>query len=147
MLNRIARNPGGENMAYEPLRKLVKEMLEEMEQQSKSDPRLEEQFAKVKMPLIFFVDSIIEVFTPCLGSGRLVRVRPNMAERVCQLNFSPTAWLTAFLASHSFAAIHDQENIQCRTGLVFDIIFALTPALSRFRGRGSRSKDRDEIRR
>ena len=59
MLNRIARNPGGENMAYEPLRKLVKEMLEEMEQQSKSDPRLEEQFAKVKMPLIFFVDSII----------------------------------------------------------------------------------------
>jgi len=59
MLNRIARNPGGENMAYEPLRKLIVEMIEGMEKQAESDYRLKTQFALVKMPLIFFVDSMI----------------------------------------------------------------------------------------
>jgi type IV/VI secretion system ImpK/VasF family protein len=59
MLNRIARNPGGESMAFEPLRKLIAEMFEQMEKEAEPDYRLKAQFAQVKMPLIFFVDSMI----------------------------------------------------------------------------------------
>jgi type VI protein secretion system component VasF len=59
MLNRIARNPGGENMAYAPLRKIIEEMLAEMEEYAGRDPGLRQQFEKIKMPLIFFVDSMI----------------------------------------------------------------------------------------
>ena len=59
MLNRIARNPGGESMGCEPLRKVIDGMFKEMEEYAASDPRLEAQFRKVKMPLIFFVDSMI----------------------------------------------------------------------------------------
>ena len=59
MLNRIARNPGGENMAFEPLRKLIVEMIEQLEKQAEADFRLKTQFPKIKLPLIFFVDSMI----------------------------------------------------------------------------------------
>lgn len=59
MLNRIARNPGGEGMEFESLRKLIVEMLNDTESQAEGNSRLSAQFTKVKMPLIFFVDSMI----------------------------------------------------------------------------------------
>src|SRR5438105_10891934 len=59
MLNRIARNPGGESMDFGALRKQIEQMLEEMGQIAGSDSRLKAQFEKVRMPLIFFVDSMI----------------------------------------------------------------------------------------
>ena len=59
MLNRIARNPGGESMAYDALRKVIDGMFKEMEEYVADDLRLEAQFGKVKMALIFFVDSMI----------------------------------------------------------------------------------------
>ena len=59
MLNRVARNPGGESMEYPPLRKVIDGLFKEMEEYAGSDVRLEAQFGKVKMPLIFFVDSMI----------------------------------------------------------------------------------------
>jgi type IV/VI secretion system ImpK/VasF family protein len=59
MLNRIARNPGGENIEFSALRKIIEELLADMEESAKADPRLESQFKKLKMPLIFFVDSMI----------------------------------------------------------------------------------------
>ena len=59
MLNRVARNPGGESMEYAPLRKVIDGMFQEMEEYAGGDTRLEAQFGKMKMPLIFFVDSMI----------------------------------------------------------------------------------------
>jgi type VI protein secretion system component VasF len=59
MLNRIARNPGGENVGYAALRKVIEDMLSAMEQQSNVDSRLAEQYQKTKLPLIFFIDSMI----------------------------------------------------------------------------------------
>ncbi len=59
MLNRVARNPGGEGMEYPALRKVIDGMFKEMEEYAGADLRLEAQYGKVKMPLIFFVDSMI----------------------------------------------------------------------------------------
>lgn len=59
MLNRIGRNPGGESMGYGPLRKVIDGIFQEIEEYAGSDLRLEAQFGKVKMALIFFVDSMI----------------------------------------------------------------------------------------
>jgi type VI secretion system protein ImpK len=59
MLNRIARNPGGENVEFAALRKLIGEMIEGTEKSAEGDSRLSAQFAKVKMPIIFFIDSML----------------------------------------------------------------------------------------
>ena len=59
MLNRIARNPGGEGLEFGPLQKLVKELLDDVAQNAEAHPALRSQFEKVRVPLIFFVDSII----------------------------------------------------------------------------------------
>ena len=59
MLNRIARNPGGENLELAPLQKLIKEIFEDMAQNPEASSDLKAQFEKVRLPLIFFVDSMI----------------------------------------------------------------------------------------
>ncbi len=59
MLNRIARNPGGENIDFAALRKIIVTMLAEMEQFAAANSVLQSQFAKVRIALIFFVDSMI----------------------------------------------------------------------------------------
>jgi type IV/VI secretion system ImpK/VasF family protein len=59
MLNRIARNPGGEGLEFDPLQALIKEIFQDMEQNPGANDRLKGQFQKVRVPLIFFVDSMI----------------------------------------------------------------------------------------
>ena len=59
MLNRIARNPGGEDVQLEPLQKLIKEILEDMAQNPEASAELKAQYEKVRVPLIFFVDSMM----------------------------------------------------------------------------------------
>lgn len=59
MLNRIARNPGGENVSLEALRPLIDNMFASMKEQAEGEPRLASQYKKMEMPLIFFVDSMI----------------------------------------------------------------------------------------
>jgi type VI secretion system protein ImpK len=59
MLNRIARNPGGEGLELGPLQALIKDIFNDMEQNPGASDRLKAQFLKVRTPLIFFVDSMI----------------------------------------------------------------------------------------
>ena len=59
MLNRIARNPGGEGVELAPLQKLIKEIFEDMAQNPEATSELKSQFEKVRLPLIFFVDSML----------------------------------------------------------------------------------------
>ena len=59
MLNRISRNPGGENVELAPLQKLIKEIFEDMAQNPEASSDLKAQYEKVRLPLIFFVDSMI----------------------------------------------------------------------------------------
>ena len=59
MLNRIARNPGGENVSLEALRPIIVGMLGNMKEQAEPDARLATQYKKMEMPLIFFVDSML----------------------------------------------------------------------------------------
>jgi len=59
MLNRIARNPGGENLEFAPLQGLIKEIFQDMGQNPGANDRVRAQFEKVRVPLIFFVDSMI----------------------------------------------------------------------------------------
>jgi len=59
MLNRIARNPGGEDLQFKPLREVIGGMFEDMAQQAEASAHLSGQYKKVRMALIFFVDSMI----------------------------------------------------------------------------------------
>jgi type IV/VI secretion system ImpK/VasF family protein len=59
MLNRIARNPGGENVSLEALRPIIVGMFEGMKEQAEPDARQATQYKKMEMPLIFFVDSML----------------------------------------------------------------------------------------
>ena len=59
MLNRIARNPGGENVEYAPLREHILTIFADGKQRAESDPRLKIQAAKMEMVMMFFVDSMI----------------------------------------------------------------------------------------
>jgi len=59
MLNRIARNPGGEGLELGPLQTLIKEIFNDMAQHPEATPALKAQFEKVHVPLIFFVDSLM----------------------------------------------------------------------------------------
>src|SRR4051812_14504198 len=59
MLNRIARNPGGENIGLDALRPLIVDMMAGMKEQAEKEPRLASQYNKMELPLIFFVDSML----------------------------------------------------------------------------------------
>jgi type IV/VI secretion system ImpK/VasF family protein len=59
MLNRIARNPGGEDLEFNALRKQIEGLLAQLKEAAAEDSRLLAQFQKVELPLIFFVDSMI----------------------------------------------------------------------------------------
>jgi type IV/VI secretion system ImpK/VasF family protein len=59
MLNRIARNPGGENVEHAALRAQMGSMFENMAAQAETEERLASQFKKMEMPLLFFVDSML----------------------------------------------------------------------------------------
>jgi type VI secretion system protein ImpK len=59
MLNRIARNAGGEGMEYAALRPAIDSVFDSMGQIAAQDPALNVQFEKMRMPLTFFIDSII----------------------------------------------------------------------------------------
>ena len=59
MLNRIARNAGGENMEYSGLRPAIDSIFDSMAQIAASDPALQVQYDKVRLALVFFVDSIL----------------------------------------------------------------------------------------
>lgn len=59
MVNRVARTPSGADLDFEPLRETVQLAFTRMEERSKDDLRLNAQFKKVELPLIFFVDSMI----------------------------------------------------------------------------------------
>jgi len=59
MLNRIARNPGGEGLEFGPLQGLIKEIMQDIAQNPGASDPLKAQFEKVRVPLIFFVDSMI----------------------------------------------------------------------------------------
>jgi type VI secretion system protein ImpK len=59
MLNRIARNPGGEGLEFAPLQGLIKEIFEDIQQNPGAGDPLKAQFLKVRVALIFWVDSMI----------------------------------------------------------------------------------------
>lgn len=60
-LNRIARS--GQGADYDTIRADVKELFAKMAEQSRQSPRLMEQYKKIEIPLMFFVDSIISEST------------------------------------------------------------------------------------
>ena len=49
MLNRISRNPGGEQMDHAPLRKAIDGVFAQMREQAEGDSRLATQLKKVEM--------------------------------------------------------------------------------------------------
>ena len=59
MLNRIARSAGGEGMEYAALRPAIDSVFEGMAQGAESDPHLKTQFGKMRLALVFFVDSVL----------------------------------------------------------------------------------------
>jgi type VI protein secretion system component VasF len=58
LLNRMGRK-GGANISYEQLRGEVETLFSELQKRAEADPGLRAQWAKLEMPLIFFVDSMI----------------------------------------------------------------------------------------
>ena len=83
MLNRIARNPGGENLSIAALRPIIVEMIEGMKAQAEPEPRLASQYKKMEMPLIFFVDSMLAesnlTLAPQWNKKRLAYERNELA--------------------------------------------------------------------
>ena len=59
MLNRIARSAGGEGMEYGALRPVIDSIFEGMAALTTNDPPLKQQYEKVHMTLVFFVDSVL----------------------------------------------------------------------------------------
>jgi type VI secretion system protein ImpK len=59
MLNRIARNPGGEGLEFAPLQRLIKEIFDDIQHNPEAGDPLKAQFLKVRTALIFWVDSMI----------------------------------------------------------------------------------------
>ncbi|TVR52419.1 MAG: hypothetical protein EA425_04980 [Puniceicoccaceae bacterium] len=65
-LNRIARAEGA--VRYATVRAEVNELLERIANRAASDPRLKAQFEKIRLPLLFFIDSmIVESGASCSG--------------------------------------------------------------------------------
>ena len=59
MLNRIARNAGGEGMEYDALRPVIDSIFESMGALAATEPALNVQYSKMHMPLVFFIDSML----------------------------------------------------------------------------------------
>lgn len=83
MVNRVARTPRGADLDFAALRETVQLAFARMEENSKAEPRLNAQYKKVEMPLIFFVDSIIAESTlpiaPQWHKSRLAYERNELA--------------------------------------------------------------------
>ena len=80
-LNRSARV--GRSPEISQAREEVKELFDEMKSKSSSDVRLLEQYEKIELPLIFFVDSMIEEsdlgFASEWGNNRLAKEKNELA--------------------------------------------------------------------
>lgn len=59
MLNRIARNPSGEDLQLQPLREAIDAVFAGMKERAQSDTNLATQYGKVEQALVFFVDSML----------------------------------------------------------------------------------------
>lgn len=59
MLNRIARNAGGEGLEYPALRPVIDSIFESMAEHAEHEPALKLQYAKMRLPMVFFVDSML----------------------------------------------------------------------------------------
>ena len=83
MLNRIARNPGGENMSLDALRPVIVDTFDGMKAQAEADQRLSTQYQKMEMPLIFFVDSMMAesklTLAPQWHKNRMAYARNELA--------------------------------------------------------------------
>jgi type IV/VI secretion system ImpK/VasF family protein len=83
MLNRIARNPGGENLSMDALRPMIVQMFAEMKEGTEPDMRLASQYKRMEMPLIFFVDSMLSesklTLAPQWNKNRLAYERNELA--------------------------------------------------------------------
>jgi type VI secretion system protein ImpK len=83
MLNRIARNPGGENLSIDALRPMIVQMFAEMKEGAEPDMRLASQYKRMEMPLIFFVDSMMSesklTLAPKWNKTRLAYERNELA--------------------------------------------------------------------
>src|SRR5690606_4028756 len=83
MLNRIARNPGGEDLTMEALRPAIVRMFADMAEQAEERERLGAQYRRMEMPLIFFVDSMIAesqlTLAPAWNKSRLAYERNELA--------------------------------------------------------------------
>jgi type VI secretion system protein ImpK len=83
MLNRIARNPGGEDLTMEALRPAIVRMFADMAEQAEERERLASQYRRMEMPLIFFVDSMIAEsqlsLAPVWNKNRLAYERNELA--------------------------------------------------------------------
>jgi type VI secretion system protein ImpK len=68
MLNRFARAGGTDTIEFAVLRNVVVSLLDGIKADAKADPVLEMQAAKLEMPILFFVDSMIaESRLQCAG--------------------------------------------------------------------------------
>ncbi|MGH7995391.1 MAG: DotU family type IV/VI secretion system protein [Opitutaceae bacterium] len=80
-LNRMGRK--GSSIDYAHARAEIAELLDRMAKSSRTDVALSEQYAKVELPLIFFVDSIIAEsalpFAAEWGRNRLAEGRKELA--------------------------------------------------------------------
>jgi type VI secretion system protein ImpK len=80
LLNRIART-GHDYSQFEALRARILSIFAEVESRSQSDNSLREQFAKVRLPLIFFADSMIsESRLPLAGKWHSKRLAYDQDE-------------------------------------------------------------------
>lgn len=83
MLNRIARNPGGEDLSMEALRPAIVRIFADMAEQAEERERLGSQYRRMEMPLIFFVDSMISEsqlsLAPLWNKNRMAYERNELA--------------------------------------------------------------------
>lgn len=56
-LNRVARK--GATIDFETVRSDVRELFAQMAEKSRSDVRLSQQYQKIELPLVFFIDSVV----------------------------------------------------------------------------------------
>src|SRR5215210_6930450 len=59
MLNRVARNPGGEDVQYDGLRAQILTIFADMKGRAETDERLSAQYKRIEPALVFFTDSMI----------------------------------------------------------------------------------------
>ncbi len=83
MLNRIARNPGGEDLTMDALRPAIVAQFSQMKSEAEGDARLASQYKRMELPLTFFVDSILAEsslsMAPQWNKSRLAYERNELA--------------------------------------------------------------------